>query len=191
MKQEKDRSDEDRAGERLDRAVYDYRTKTIDYTKMRPTDLKTCPRSKIPEPNDSKEEERMQVIRASVMEAAQEYILKETIKGKPKKLNAGKDVMKGIREIKKLVERKEAIVTITDKSGRLTIDTPENYNEAMKVHLKDDPIISHKEKDMLERQCSVTAGHMIKVFNISRDEDQSRTKQAMTSSHTPAPPSTS
>ena len=181
-------SDEEQISEKIARTIYDHENRSLNFTKLRPTDMKTCPRSFVPEPKDNKEEEKLQIIRSSLMNVAEEYIAKETLKGKPKTMNAGKDVMKGVKEIKRLIDNKEAIVTITDKSGRMTIDTPENYNIAMKRHLKEDPIITHKEKDRLEKQCSITAGHMVKVFNISRDTDQSRTKQAMTSSHTPAPP---
>ncbi len=74
---DKDLSEEARADEVRSRSVYDVASKTLDFTSLRPTELKTCPRYNIPEPNNSKEEEALQVIRSTVMDTAFEYITKK------------------------------------------------------------------------------------------------------------------
>ena len=44
----------------------------------------------------------------------------------------------GLRELKDKIEKKEIVVFKSDKSGKLTVDTPANYSEAISTHTVND-----------------------------------------------------
>ena len=51
----------------------------------------------------------------------------------------------GLRKLKERIKNREVVVFPTDKSGRFSIDTPENYIEAGRVHTMNDETISNQE----------------------------------------------
>ena len=51
--------------------------------------------------------------------------------GKIKKQNISKQEEKAIEETKESIKKKEIVVFTADKSGRFTVDTPQNYEEAV------------------------------------------------------------
>ena len=50
--------------------------------------------------------------------------------------NLSKEQKRGLRKLRKRVKNKEIVCFQTDKSGIISVDTPENYIESMKPHLE-------------------------------------------------------
>ena len=191
-KDKKDLSEEAERELLAAKEIYDHNNKTLDLAKKRPTAFKTVPSYKIPEPGKGKDEEYLQIVRSEVLSTAIEYLDKNTDdKGNLKTSNLTQDQNKGIQDLKKLINDKKAVVTITDKSGKLTVDSVKNYEVAMENHIKNDEVIDEPTKDKLEKECSDTVAQLVRIFNISGNHDRAREKASVISKNTPAPPSTS
>ena len=52
---------------------------------------------------------------------------------------------------------------MTDKSGKLSVNTLENYKESMVSHIAGDDVISFEEKKDIERK---TNGHCVQLGRI-------------------------
>ena len=52
---------------------------------------------------------------------------------------------------------------MTDKSGKMSVNTRENYVESMQKHIQDDPVMSWEEKEKLERNIN---GHTLQLGRI-------------------------
>ena len=57
-------------------------------------------------------------------------------------MNLTKQEQADISSLKKKVADKEIVIFQTDKSGRVAVDTPENYRISMQPHFASDPVIS-------------------------------------------------
>ena len=56
----------------------------------------------------------------------------------------------GIKEIKDKISKKELVVFKSNKSGRLTVDSVENYSNDLKSHSEADHVITRKELEHSE-----------------------------------------
>ena len=72
--------------------------------------------------------------------------------GRPKESNIDIKERKSITAARELEEEGETIVRPADKANASVLDTKLNYKELMEKHLKDDPVISEKEKERCVRE---------------------------------------
>ena len=66
--------------------------------------------------------------------------------------NLEKEERDGLKAIIKRVKDEEIVVFETDKSGRFSVDTRNNYNESAMPHVERDQIIDVKEHDDIEKK---------------------------------------
>ncbi len=57
----------------------------------------------------------------------------------------------GLRSLKHQVRVNDVVVYQADKSGRFSVDTPENYRSSVQPHIGDDPEISRSDHDFIEK----------------------------------------
>ena len=85
----------------------------------------------------------MQGFKEECLEVIDDYIDNEcNQKGWPQ-IILNREELAGIRELKGKIKNHEIVVFKSDKCGKLTIDTTENYLEALKVHTE-----SHEKIDL-------------------------------------------
>ena len=59
--------------------------------------------------------------------------------------NLTREERRGMKDLKKMVEEKKLVVSKSDKSGVLTLDSVENYIQSLEPHTANDVIIDRKK----------------------------------------------
>ena len=95
-----------------------------------------------PGPMEDEKEIDAQYVKRELLKITKEYIEenKET-----ERINLSKEQQKGLRSLKKRQKEGEIVIFQTDKSGKMSVDTPQNYAEAAKTHIEKDKIIDQAE----------------------------------------------
>ena len=172
--------------EHKEHELFDYETKVINFSKLRPTDLKTNKSIFIPPLAPNKVEIEMAAIEGEIVQTTNHYIQELCDKkGYPKEENLTKENKAGIAELKEECKN-GAVVTTTDKSSKLNLNTLESYEKMGEPHVKEDRIVEDKELKKFE---NVMNGHAYQLCRILRTctawEKGARTKSAMTNHHLP------
>ena len=75
--------------------------------------------------------------------------------------------------MKKKVAHKEIVIFQTDKSGRNSVDTPDNYRIAMQPHFVSDPVISQERANSIEKVLnahSIVWTRILSAGTLTRNE---------------------
>ena len=101
--------------------------------------------------------------------------------------------VKGMKEIQEKVKSGEWILYETDKSGKLCLDTPENFKAGMAKHIEGDKEVKPSElrgkEEMLNNQSRIWA----KIVNLGKGDEKDnekqfkRSKATLTSKYKPIP----
>ena len=87
-------------------------------------------------------------------------------KGFIKKGNINHTVSNGLKSVKERVRDKEIVVFTIDKTGEFTVDTTENYMEALNEHTLNDRKINKKKVKTLENKCNDHLKQFNKMFSV-------------------------
>ena len=168
----------------------DLREKRLNYANLRATDIPTVPRLHPPKPGTLKQEKHIGNLKEKLMDTVREYKnLHCNNQGKFKENNLTKSETEGIKEIKKKIKDKEIVVFATDKSGRFSVDTPQNYEEAVMAHTTNDMEINCERVKRIEGKLNQHMRVFNKMFRVgSNHEHEDRVNAATTSTNTPPPP---
>ena len=110
-------------------------------------------------------------------------------KGKIKNQNITKTEERTIKDLKKRIGEKEVVVFSTDKSGRFTIDKPNNYQEAIIQHTVNDNEVEEEKVKQIENKMNQHMKQFNKMFSVGTSHDhENRVEMATHSTNTPAPP---
>ena len=122
----------------------------INLGKIRATSIKTVQHLILPPPGNVRQEASLQWQMESMMRAAEEYE-KEFCnqKGEPPSSLTSQE-LRGVKEVRNMVQDGRAVVFPTDKSGMMCIDSLDNYSEALSVHTANAEIIDRKQVEKLE-----------------------------------------
>ena len=172
--------------------VLDLENKSVDYAKQIATDLPTVTRYFAPPPGPILFESKIADIKEKFIEATVKFRKEEcNEKGFPKS-NLTKKKADGLKELKEKVRNGECVVTKTDKSGKLTIDSVENYEAAVRVHTTGDKIIDQQSVAKLESKLNDHLKVLNGIFNVGtgtgRKTNEERIKLASNSRNVPPPP---
>ena len=98
--------------------------------------------------------------------------------------------MTKLKELKNDVKEKKLVIFTTDKSGKFSVDSPENYGEAIRQHTTKDIEIEGDEKiRQVENKINLHMKQFNKMFKVGSTHGQEeRVRGATTSTNTPAPP---
>ena len=122
---------------------------TLDMAKLRATQLKNC--SRITRPQFTKNilaETKIAEFSSIVEEETNKFNQKYPIKNQPLS-NLSKMEKEGVKKLKKRTGASGGEVIFTsDKSGKLSIDTLEGYNEDMAVHTDHETITEEEYKNI-------------------------------------------
>ena len=87
-----------------------------------------------------------------------------------------------MKSITRRFREKKVVVFQTDKSGRLSVDTPENYRQSSLVHVEQDVVISELEAESIEKEISAHSEAWLRILGIGRNWNQiSRVRNNFTS----------
>lgn len=151
--------------------------KKMNINNLRVTSLPYNPNVAIPGPLEEKEEIRIQAFKYGVMEAVKE------MKGKRKVLgNLSKEEEEGLKSLKEKVKRGELICCVSDKSGRWTCDSVENYKRACMDELRDrdrTPEITLEMHQVGERELNSHAAALLRMMGLEEGPEGDRLRRAV------------
>ena len=184
----KDQKQEEAVETALLTRVYNPDIKTAAFSNMRVTSLKTCRRVKIPDPLPEKEEAAIQTVITAVEAAInREAQRNKKLRFKPSTLTKSESM--GKMKLSKRTKRGEAAVVATDKSGRLSVMSKEEYIRKVAEHTGNDPIVDQEQVNELEYILSATSSSMARVLMISEEWNQEdRVQSAVKAKLTNVPP---
>ena len=179
------REDSEREDIEQDR-FYRQSEKVFNFGRMKATDFPFNPRITLPEPIDKREEIRMTALKNRLGSITEEYI---TSKSKEDyQSNLGPLQKRGLKSLRKKTENGEVVVYQTDKSGRLSIDKPENYKKAMAPHLQGSLVTTEECNKMEEVICAhaISWTRILAIGSLVNQKD--RVRKCMLSQSSPIPP---
>ena len=87
-----------------------------------------------------------------------------------------------------MIDNNQIVVTRSDKSGELCVDSIENYEEAVKKHIGDDREIDWDRVKQIENELNKHYKQFNKMFSVGEDHNHElRVSQASTSTNCPPP----
>merc|ERR1711954_415411 len=140
------------------REVHDPERKTLDYRKLRTTDVKSCKRVYIPRPLASETEGELWTRNTLVKKVVKEFQLDAK-----KVKNLTRLEYNGLQKLKRRVQEGSIIVFETDKSGKLAITDKETYALMGRDHVKGDIKVSWK--CVIETQKQIQ-GHLYSLNRV-------------------------
>ena len=127
--------------------------------------------------SDKETETKIEIAKLKINKIVDEYSTKS--KGKE---NLGKQERMGIKILQSRISRKEIVCFPTDKSGRLSIDVPDNYIESMKPHLDSTSKVDAKQYENVERTLN---GHMSAWCRILNGDERTSSNFQATNNAVP------
>jgi len=140
----------------------------IDFRVMRPTDFPFNKRVYLPEPLPREEEESIQRIKLDLMNTTREYISANRRNTRQQHHNLSKEEESGYKKLLTRSRKKEIVISQTDKSGRFTVDTPDNYREACAPHHTNDVEIDELDHTKAQKEINAHATMWTKILNVSQ-----------------------
>ena len=164
--------------------------KVLNYANLRATDIPTVQRIYPPKPGTIKQEKVLGNLKEKLMDTVREYKREHCDnKGNFKQNNLSKEEVEGMKEIKDKIKQKEIVVFSTDKSGRFSVDSPKNYEEAVKLHTKNGVEIDIDSVKKIENKVNQHMRQFNKMFKVgSTHQHEERVTAATISTNTPPPP---
>ena len=176
-----------------DEDVLNLEAKTVDYGKLIATDLPTIPRHHLPKPSSIKNESVMANLKEEFMTVVHEYRSEFcNEKGYPQS-NLTTQERAGIKELKAKVANNECVIFKTDKSSKLTVDSTENYIQAISKHTEGHKVIDNAVVKHIEKKLNDNLKVLNSIFDVGgntdrRKNNQERVHLASISTNVPAPP---
>ena len=150
--------------------------------------MPTCASLIIPQPGPLREESVMAGMKEKMMFEVRKYIKEECNESGWPKSNLTRSEVDGMKELKEKIKRKEIVVFKSDKSGKMTVDSMENYSEAISVHTEGDTEIDERRVEKIEKNANDYLKVLNRIFNVGAAwNQQRRVAEASTSTNVPPP----
>ena len=134
MEKEEKKTMEQRIVEEEHREVFNPQTKTVDFRKVRASDVKNNPRAIMAKPTNVRSEAEFEARRQMVEDTVNNFLMEHP---EPEK-NLTPSEYRGLVKLKKRVANKELVVYQTDKSSKLAVASLESYTRQGQAHTKAD-----------------------------------------------------
>ena len=167
--------DPDKGVENTSDEVYDRNAKVMDIRNLKATDLKNNKRVILPELNEDENEIRNNHVRNELKDVFLKYKSKNCDKyGNVLKNNMSKSQMDAIRNLKTKISEENLVCYKTDKTGKLALDTVENYSNKMEKHIKNDKTVSAKELKKIENDLNNHADYWSRMTKAGEKTGQQK-----------------
>ena len=155
--------------------VFNEETKTIDFRNMKATDMKMNKRIIMPELDDDEEEIRRSNVKHNLKQIFMNYREKNCDKyGNILENNLDVKQLKSIKELKTKINNEGLVCYKTDKTGKLAVDTLENYSSKMEKHTKDDINITEKKITTIENKLNEHMDYWVGMTNTGESTGQTK-----------------
>ena len=180
--------DEAEERERKSHQLVDKESNTINYKNLRPTDIPTNKLVGVPPLASNKVKIQFAALEAEIVQATNKYLEKECdSKGTPKENNLTKELKGGVNELLAMI-KEDKIVTKTDKSDRLCLNTLPNYIAMAEPHISQDKVVNKEELVANERLLNGHTYQLCRILGVCTAwDDGKKVKSAMTNKNLPPP----
>ena len=170
-------------------ALVDEETNIINFNNLRPTDLPTNKQVGVPPLASNKVEIQMAAIEAELVQTTKDYIEKKCDRhGFPNESNLNVEQSKGIKELIEMTKKENVIVTESDKSSKLCLDSLPEYVAMAEPHISKDKVVTAKEVATFEKVMNGHSYQLCRIFGVCTAWDNGRrVKGAMTNKTLPPP----
>ena len=170
-------------------ALVDDATKVINFNNLRVTDLPTNRQVGVPPLASNSVEVQMAGIEAELVQATCEYLkTKCDQKGVPKESNLSPELETGMKQAIEMQKNGNVVVTETDKSSRLCLDTLQEYVAMAEPHIRKDKVVTDKDVASIEKLMNCHSYQLCRIFGVCTAwDDGKRVKAAMTNKNLPPP----
>ena len=148
--------------------VYDPDKKSFDFRNMKATDMPNNKKVGIPPVTQTTEELRIRVLKSELIKVTEAYSKEE--KGMWSNVTA--EEKRGLKSLLKKKKNKEIVTNVTDKSGRFSVDTVENYINLSETHVGKDRVIDEEQYQQLTKEMNGHAICWCKMTNAGKETGQ-------------------
>ena len=132
--------------------------KTYDERNRRVTDLVECSRVTLPKPISIEREAQIEMRRTLHEKIFQEYRREMCNEKGEQESNLTEEEEKGLKTLQRRIQKEDIVIMKTDKSGKMSVTTKEEYLEMGKEHTQNDKKVGRErirqvDKLMCEQQC--------------------------------------
>ena len=149
---------------------------TADLRYLRPTDLCFNKRNELPKKLQHTKEVQLQHLGHNLLQTTATYIAEQDRKSRNstvKYSNLTKEENLGLSSVQK---RKDTVIFQTDKSGRFSMDSVDNYKQACEPHIEADEIITEKHHLELQNQANAHSTFWTRILQAGFEVDNDNGK---------------
>jgi hypothetical protein len=171
--EEREKAEEE---EMLRNKVHNKEEKSVDFSKMRVTQMKSCRRVFLPKHLDGRTEAKIDTLVGSLEEAVKRQQKREK-KSKPSSVYTEEE-LRGRDSLKKKEKEGLGVIASSDKSGKKIWVETESYESKIGDHTRGDKIIEMKKVDKIEIRMSAMSSSWARVLKIGQSWNQEERVQA-------------
>ena len=158
----------------IEKRVYNIDEKQFNYKLARSTDLPFNISTYMPKSLEATEEVKLQCLKRELMKITEMY----NRNTKSALSNLSQAQKEGLKSLKQRQDDNEIVVFQTDKSGKIVVDSLENYIEAAKPHIGNDEIITLSEYN--EKKINAHSVFWLRMLQVGKESgDEARYKKSM------------
>ena len=161
-------------------------SKRVDIKSLRVTQLPYNPSVCMPWAVDGELELRLHHMKVGVRDAVRKMVSKSAKWG-----NVGEVERNGLEKLCRKVKAGEIVCFVTDKSGRMSCDSLQNYKRACQAELSDEsktPEISMEDHDRAEREINAEGLALLRMLGLNDDTAGERLRKAIVAEGVRIPP---
>ena len=164
--EDKNRDEREDANNRANHTMsfYDDESKSFSGPSLSNIELPFKKRVGIPEYADAPTEARITLCRTEMDQVIQKHMNER----KPKEKNLTRNQAIGMKSLKEKVKNKEIVCFPSDKSGVMTVDTPENYIESMAPHLEGTVPVTEEDYAVSEKLLNAHMQAWCRIMSFSK-----------------------
>ena len=158
--------------------LFDQEENNFDFSFLRATHLPFNKRVYMPSYANERMEAKISHARVEIERLHSDHTETKNLKN----ANLNKEQRRGLKTLQERMKRKEIVNYITDKSGRMCVDTPSNYIDCMQVHLQNTEKVGTGEYRKIEKEIN---SHMHAWCNIIHADERVRRSLQMEGNEVP------
>ena len=171
----------------IEKRVYNIDEKQFNYKLARSIDLHFNISTYMPKSLEATEEVKLQCLKMELMKITEMY----TRNTKSALSNLSQAQKEGLKSLKQRQDDNEIVMFQTDKSGKIVVDSAENYIEAAKPHIGKDEIITLSEYNEIEKKVNAHSVFWLRMLQVGKESgDEARYKSRCCSKTASMPVST-
>ena len=168
VEEEEVKTDEQILEENKYRETYDPDTKTIDFRKVRATDVKNNPRVCLPPARPVREEAEFMSRNVMVDKVTERFM-----NNNPRGDNLTESEKAGVEKLVKRSKAGEIVIYQTDKSGKSCVASVESYKRQGVLHTRGDEVVTWEQIQEAQRMVKGHLRGMNLIFQAGLDQGES------------------